>query len=169
MIDVGGRRLAMWMQGKGSPTVVLETGLGAESSEWLRVQNAIGAITRVVRYDRAGRGSSDVAPRPRHAGDMVDDLHAMLRRADVSDPCVLVGHSFGGLLMRLYAHQHRITGRGTRAGSTVMHEDQFHVFGPLFPPRSAADGQALRTMRAFWTAGWRGYDRHTGGHRLCRE
>ena len=160
MVDVGGRRLAFISNGTGAPTVVLETGLGADSSEWALVERGVAPFTGVCRYDRAGRGSSDAAPTPRTALDMVDDLHTLLRVADVPRPYVLVGHSFGGLLARLYAHRY---GRLVAGLVLVdaMHEDQFDVFGPLFPPAAPSDGPALSGMRAFWTGGWRDPDATT--------
>lgn len=92
----------MSCSGRGVPTVVLETGLGAESDAWLPVQRDVEQFSRVCRYDRAGRGGSDPASPPRSAGDMVRDLHALLSEAGIPGPYILVGHSFGGLLVRLY-------------------------------------------------------------------
>lgn len=154
MIDIGGRCLAFSDGGAGAPAVVLETGLGAESREWTAVQRGVEDNTRVCRYDRAGRGSSEPAPGPRTAFDLVADLNRLLRIANVRPPCILVGHSFGGLLMRLYAHRHRTDVAGLVLVDS-MHEDQFDVFGPLFPPPRASEPAALRDTRAFWTSGWR--------------
>jgi len=154
MIEIGGRRLAFTCTGQGSPTVVLETGLGAESSEWATVLHGIQDFTRVCRYDRAGRGTSDGASSPRSALDMVDDLHRLLRAAETPAPYVLVGHSFGGLLMRLYACQYSNDVVGLVLVDS-MHEDQFEVFGEMFPPSTPADSPALRETRAFWAEGWR--------------
>ena len=154
MIDVGGRRLALTCSGRGSPVVVLETGLGAESNEWATVQRAIQVLTRVCTYDRAGRGVSDRASSPRSAVDMVEDLHKLLGAAEIPGPYVLVGHSLGGLLMRLYASRHRDEVAGLVLVDS-MHEDQFDVFGEMFPPPTPSDPLALRQTRAFWTGGWR--------------
>jgi hypothetical protein len=80
-IDSHGRRLALTCRGIGAPTVVLETGLGAESEEWEAVQQEVETVTATCRYDRANRGHSDPAPKPRSAGDFVSDLHALLLAA----------------------------------------------------------------------------------------
>jgi pimeloyl-ACP methyl ester carboxylesterase len=162
MIDIGERRLALTSMGEGLPTVILETGLGAESHEWSTVQEAVGTFTRVVRYDRAGRGSSDPAARPRNASHMVEDLRALLRTADLPGPYVLVGHSFGGLLMRLFAYRYPLDVHSLILVDS-MHEDQFDVLGPLFPPGTENEPPALRNVRRFWTGGWRRPESTTEG------
>jgi len=154
MIDVGGRRVAMTVSGRGTATVVLETGLGAESDEWATVQYGIARFARVVRYDRAGRGRSDQAPTPRTADDMVDDLRTLLCRAGIDGPHIVVGHSFGGLLARRYALRRR-----SEVAAIVlvdaMHEDQFTLFAPHFPPPTPEESPQLASLRAFWTGAWR--------------
>jgi len=154
MVDIGGRSLALTCMGEGTPVVVLETGLGAESSEWDAVQRKIAQITRVCRYDRARRGLSDVAPSPRTGLDMTSDLHALLRVAGIAGPYVLVGHSFGGLLMQLFAHRFADEVCGVVLVD-AMHQDQFDIFGPLFPPAAPSDSAELQKTRAFWQEGWR--------------
>ncbi len=86
--------------------------------------------------------------------DMVAELRDLLRRADEPGPYVLVGHSYGGLLMRLFAYHHRDEVAGLVLVDS-MHEDQFEVFGPLFPPPAPDDPEQLKSIRAFWTTGWR--------------
>ena len=153
-IDMGGRHLVLAECGRGAPAVVLETGLGAESEEWSTAQAILAPLTRTCRYDRAARGASDAAPQPRSALDLVEDLHSLLQRADVAPPYVLVGHSLGGLLVRLFAHRHR-----EQVAALVlvdaMHEDQFDVFGSTFPPPQAGEPAGLTETREFWTRGWR--------------
>jgi pimeloyl-ACP methyl ester carboxylesterase len=95
LVDVGRYRLAIHCIGEGSPTVVLETGLGAPSEYWAPIQQEIAWLTRVCRFDRAGRGKSDPAPTPRTCADMVADLHALLHNASIPAPYVLVGNSLG--------------------------------------------------------------------------
>lgn len=89
--------------GEGSPTIVLEAGLGGDSSSWVFVQPRLSELTRVCSYDRAGYYFSDPGPMPRTADAAVDDLHAVLEAAKVRGPFLVVGHSLGGLLVRLYA------------------------------------------------------------------
>jgi pimeloyl-ACP methyl ester carboxylesterase len=89
--------------GSGSPTIILEAGLSGDSSGWVRVQPRLAEATRVCAYDRAGYYFSDPGPMPRTADAAVDDLHRLLEIASLRGPIVLVGHSLGGLLARLYA------------------------------------------------------------------
>lgn len=107
LIDVGGYRLHLYCTGTerpGSPTVILDEGLGATSLGWSKVQPDVASFTRVCSYDRAGYGWSDAGPLPRTAGRMVRELHTLLTRAAVPGPYVLVGHSYGGLIMQLYTY-----------------------------------------------------------------
>ncbi len=153
-ISLGTRRLVVTTSGHGSPVVVLEAGLGAESAEWGAVQRALAVHTRVCRYDRAGRGASDAAVLPRRPADLVADLHTLLHRAELAPPYVLVGHSFGGLLARLFAQHHRAEVAGAVLVD-AMHQDQFEVFGHAFPPPRDDEPAALRETREFWSGGWR--------------
>jgi pimeloyl-ACP methyl ester carboxylesterase len=107
MIDVGGYRLHLNCVGAGSPTVVIEAALGDSSLSWSSsVQPAAGRTTRVCTYDRAGMGYSDPGPLPRTAERFVEELHTVLLRADEPGPYVLVGHSLGGLPVRVFAHKY---------------------------------------------------------------
>jgi len=107
-IDIGGRQIFIHCEGSGSPTVLLEHGLGSNGHEWQGVQGTIADQTRVCWTSRAGMGFSDRVPAGtvRTAQDAVDDLTAVLVRAEVPGPYVLVGHSFGGYVVRLFAAQH---------------------------------------------------------------
>jgi pimeloyl-ACP methyl ester carboxylesterase len=105
-VDLGTHRLHLLCAGEGSPTVVFDAALGASSLSWSLVQPAISSVTRGCVYDRAGFGWSDAGPLPRTAGRIADELHELLRRSGTRGPYLLVGHSFGGLVMRLFASRH---------------------------------------------------------------
>ena len=104
MVDVGGYRLHINCVGTGSPTVVIESGLGDWSASWSNaVQPAAANTTRVCTYDRAGMGYSQPGPMPRTAARFAEELHRLLQRADIPGPYVLAGHSLGGYTVRLFA------------------------------------------------------------------
>lgn len=105
-VDLGGYALHIRCTGQGSPAVILESGLGSDSLGWASVQPALARQTRVCAYDRAGYGWSDRSPRPRTAMIAVDELRALLQKAGVAPPYVLVGHSLGGVYVKLYAHRY---------------------------------------------------------------
>ena len=107
MIDIGGRRLHILCKGTApGPTIVIEQGAGSPSILWWPIQDKVAAFARVCTYDRAGYLWSDPAKTVRTLEDRVADLHALLAGAKIPAPYILVGHSFGGPLVRLYAHLH---------------------------------------------------------------
>jgi pimeloyl-ACP methyl ester carboxylesterase len=103
LVDVGGHRLYIECTGSGSPTVVLQSGLGESSSYWAHIASAVAGSTTVCRYDRAGHGRSDEAAGPQDGIALATDLHTLLERAGVPGPYVLVGHSSGGPYVRVFA------------------------------------------------------------------
>ena len=105
IITIGDRQVFYTCSGAGSPTVIFEAGMGDVSETWLLVQPAIAELTQTLSYDRAGLGQSDPAPTPRTCQDMVDDLSVLVERLQIYRPYALVGHSFSGLLVRLFASQ----------------------------------------------------------------
>lgn len=107
LIDVGGFRLHVKCDGAGAPTVVFDAALGGSSISWAWVQPEIARTNRTCVYDRAGYGWSDAGPFPRTAGRMAEELRTLLLRLGIAPPLVLVGHSFGGLIMRIFAARHR--------------------------------------------------------------
>jgi len=147
LVDIGGYRLHINCTGTGSPTVILDAGLGGTSLDWSKIQPAVARFTRVCSYDRAGYGWSESGPGPRTSQQIVTELHLLLVHAQVSGPYLLVGHSVGGLNMRLYAYRYP----GEVAGLVLLdstNEHQFAQFGtypPFFPPQavSAAEQQLL--------------------------
>ena len=107
LVDVGGHRLHIHCTGTGSPTVVIEAGLGDWSTSWGGdVQPEVAKTTRVCTYDRAGLGWSDAASLPSDAAQFSQELHTLLQNAGVPGPYVMVGHSLGGLIVRVFAHDY---------------------------------------------------------------
>jgi pimeloyl-ACP methyl ester carboxylesterase len=108
LVDVGGHRLHLHVTGTAAvrPTVVLEAGMASMSANWAWVQADLERDGRVVSYDRAGLGWSERGTRPVDAGTSAEDLHAALRAADVPPPYVLAGHSYGGLVVRMFADRY---------------------------------------------------------------
>jgi pimeloyl-ACP methyl ester carboxylesterase len=103
LVDVGGHKLHIHCLGTGSPTVILEAGQGGLSSDWIWIQPEIAKTTRVCAYDRAGVAWSTPGPAPRDAQQIVRELHTLLENAQIPGPYLLVGHSYGGLYVRVYA------------------------------------------------------------------
>jgi len=106
LVDVNGHKMHLYCTGEGSPTVILAAGLDDFSIFWSQVQPEVAKSTRVCSYDRAGLGWSEASPDPRMSENMVKELHTLLTNAMIEGPYVLVGHSFGGALVRLYAHDY---------------------------------------------------------------
>lgn len=106
LIDVGGHRLHLYCLGTGTPTVILEAAAPGWSLYWSTVQPQLARTTRVCAYDRAGLGWSERGPLPRTGQRMAKELHRLLERAGIPGPYVLVGHSLGGLVARLYRHDY---------------------------------------------------------------
>ena len=102
-IDVGGRKLHCRIYGEGKPTVVLVSGFGAIQDNWNPVITDIAALTTVVTYDRAGYGESEIGDLPVHGKQTARDLHVLLEKLGVPSPYLLVGHSYGGRIVRLFA------------------------------------------------------------------
>src|SRR5688500_4929859 len=128
LFDIGGgREMYMECQGKGSPTVVFVSGAGDRTESWSKtldpseqaVLPAIAETNRVCAYDRPGTriatgegiedfepSRSDPVPQPTTLQDGAKDLHALLRASGERGPYVVVGHSMGGAMARLYASEH---------------------------------------------------------------
>jgi pimeloyl-ACP methyl ester carboxylesterase len=123
LVDVGGYRLHLSCAGTGGPTVVMDAGASDFSLFWASVQPEVAQLARVCTYDRAGLGWSELSPHERTSPTMARELHTLLERAQVPGPYVLVGHSLGGLNMRLFARQYP----GEVAGMVLVdaaHEEQ---------------------------------------------
>jgi len=137
--DVGGFKMHIDCMGEGSPTVVLDSGLGDTYLSWLKVQPQVAKFTRVCSYDRAGLGYSDSSSQPRTSKVIATELHALLQAAGIAPPYVLVGHSLGGFNVRLYASLYR----SDVAGVVLVDSSHPAQFDRL-PP-------GIKTMQAEWT------------------
>ncbi|MFL6428834.1 MAG: alpha/beta hydrolase [Acidobacteriaceae bacterium] len=103
MYTVNGHRMRIECMGSGSPTIVLDAGLGNDGLIWGGVQPTLAKSTRVCSYDRAGFGWSDALPPPRDADHIAAELHRLLAVAVIHGPIILMGHSISGLYIRDYA------------------------------------------------------------------
>ena len=104
-VDIGGAALDAAVLGDGQPTVVFVNGLGSPLEEWALVAPRIAESCRVVCYDR--RAAPRKGPVPTHTAEQsATDLHRLLQALEVAGPVVLVGHSWGGAIIRRYAHDH---------------------------------------------------------------
>jgi pimeloyl-ACP methyl ester carboxylesterase len=123
LVQAGSIRMNIDCSGQGSPTVILESGSGGPSLDWLMVQPEVAKFSRVCSYDRAGYGWSDSGPEPRSSLQIAHELKQLLQAAGEKGPYVLVGHSMGGYDIRVYTGQYP----NDVAGMVLVdasHEDQ---------------------------------------------
>ena len=131
LVDIGGYRLKLNCTGTGSPTVILESGLGDVSPEWEPVQTEIAKFSRVCSYDRAGYGGSDAGALPRTSSRIAQELHALLQHAGEKPPFLLVGHSFGGYNVRVFNGKFPQEVAGLVLVDSVQ-EDQYTALPPVW-------------------------------------
>lgn len=108
-VSVDGRQLAVHCSGSGSPAVILEAGLGFDSSTWAGIRPRVARRTRVCAYDRLGEGESDEVPagKTQTVEDQAKMLAGVLDAAGLDPPYMLVGHSWGGAILQVFASEHR--------------------------------------------------------------
>jgi pimeloyl-ACP methyl ester carboxylesterase len=153
LVDIGGYRLHLNCAGRGKtgPTVVLIAGSGDFSFDWSLVQPGVSRFARVCSYDRAGLAWSDPGPTPRTMRQDAFELHTLLRAAGLKAPYVLVGHSIGGLIARVYGEQYPKEVAGMVLVDST-HEDTTLLYqGKLVRVREGAQGVAVppvQTMRS---------------------
>src|SRR5882672_11589939 len=123
-VDIGGRSLNIYCSGEGGPTVILDTGGSAPGYGNLLFQRQVAQFTRACWFDRAGLGWSDPSPVEQTSTAVAEDLHALLHAAGVPSPYVLVGSSFSGFNVRVFAGKYP----SEVAGAVLVdsaHEDQY--------------------------------------------
>ena len=103
MVDLGGHRLHVNCKGKGSPIAVVETGLGDFSFDWILVQTKVASFTRICTYDRAGYAWSDPGPSRGHLPRSTWSCMMRSPNSGEHGPFVLIGHSYGGPVVRNFA------------------------------------------------------------------
>ena len=148
LVDVGGHKMHVWCSGAGSPVVVVENGLGDFSTDWSLVAAGVSRFTRICVYDRAGYAWSEPGPLPRTFDQINLELHEALRRLEEHGPFVLVGHSYGGAVVRNFPVAYPRDVDGLVLVDTI-HEDQRIPMGPshLGLIRDDAKGRAIPKPR----------------------
>ncbi len=155
LVDVGGWRMHLNCTGENkpnTPTVVLEAGWNDFSFDWSLVQPGVARFTRVCSYDRAGHAWSDLGPRPRTMRQIAYELHTALVRLGIKPPYVLVGHSFGGLLVRTFASQYPKEVAGIVLVDSAHEDDQRNFKGKIMLMREFSQGRAIPPIQAFLPA-----------------
>jgi pimeloyl-ACP methyl ester carboxylesterase len=132
-VDAGGPQLRMFIAGSGQPAVVFENGAGEQLDVWRRTQDIVSGFATTIAYDRAGTGGSSDGPLPRDGRQVARELHAALQDSGVPPPYVLVGHSLGGLYVRVYA-----TLYPQEVAALVLVDPSLHDDATVEPERLAA-------------------------------
>ena len=130
LIDVGGYRLDVLRAGSGTPAIILVAGLGNPLDTWAQIWPAAAEFSTVMAYSRSGLGRSESGPQDHTAKSAAGELHALLIRLQLKTPCVLVGASYGGILVRLYTSLYP----ADVAGLVIVdgsHEQQVQRWGKL--------------------------------------
>jgi pimeloyl-ACP methyl ester carboxylesterase len=140
LVNVGGYRMHINCIGSGTPTVILESGLGGSSPYWMLVQPEVAKFTRVCAYDRAGLGWSDARPGPRTSKEAASELSSLLAAAEIGGPYVFVGHSLGGYHARLFVSQNR-----DRVAGVVL-VDSSHPDQEIRAPESPESKKRFREL-----------------------
>jgi pimeloyl-ACP methyl ester carboxylesterase len=150
LVDAGGYRLHIACAGDGGPTVVLVAGLGGSSLLWERVQPLLPASTRVCVYDRAGLGWSDAGDQGGTPDAAANELHALLTKAAVPGPYVLVGASIGGKYVRMFAERYP-----TEVAGMVLVDARHETVNLALTPNEQAEtrANAQRDAQLYWLLG----------------
>lgn len=143
-VNIGlGRRLYVVEKGSGGPAVLFEAGIAATNLNWYHIQETVSRFTCTASYDRSGLGWSSPCRTSRTPGNIAEELHAMLQCAGIKPPYILVGHSFGGLVMRRYA----LTYPEDVAGVVLIDPMRCEEWPPLNPAKQSMLDRGKRLSR----------------------
>jgi len=134
LIEVGGHKMHIFCSGRGETPVLLEAGSGAFSVDWYLVQQEVAKFAEVCSYDRAGHAWSDLGPRPRTMVQAARDLHELLETANVRPPYILVGHSLGGFMVRVFAREYPNDVAGVVLVDSSVENNPMFLNGKLVGP-----------------------------------
>ena len=151
LVDVGGWRMHVHCTGEsrpGRPTVILIAGSSGLSIDWVFVQTHVGRFARVCSYDRSGSAWSDLGPYPHTLAQKVFELHRLLQKSGESTPLVLVGHSYGGRLARLYASTHHPDVKGMVLVDAGHEDSLMSINGKLVREWELATGEPVPPPKA---------------------
>jgi pimeloyl-ACP methyl ester carboxylesterase len=140
-VDIeSGRRLYVVEKGEGGPAVLFEAGIAATNLNWHHIQENVSHFTSTASYDRSGLGWSSPCRTVRTPGNISAELHTMLQSAGIKPPYILVGHSFGGLIMRRYA----VTYPEDVAGVLLIDPMRCEEWPPLNPAKQSMVNRGKR-------------------------
>lgn len=143
MVELGGHHIHVHCSGKGAPTVVIENGFEEYSFDWVLVQNEVEKLTRVCTYDRAGYAWSEPGPKPRTFAQINLELHEALTKLGERGPFVLVGHSFGGPVIRNYFLLYPKEVSGMVLAESVSEEQRVTISKKAVRLRDGAKGKQI--------------------------
>ncbi|HEY6051233.1 MAG TPA: alpha/beta hydrolase [Thermoanaerobaculia bacterium] len=151
LVDLGGHRLHVRCTGAGSPAVVVENGLGDFSFDWTLVQERVEKATRICTYDRGGYAWSDPGPKPRTFAQLNMEIRDALEKLGEKPPYVLVGHSYGGPVVRAFAARYPNLAAGMVLVDSVFENQRVSIQGKAVRIRDGATGKAIPAPRETMT------------------
>jgi pimeloyl-ACP methyl ester carboxylesterase len=141
LVNVDGYKMHIYCVGQGSPTILLDHVAGGSSVDWALIQPKLAKHTRVCAYDRAGFGWSDSSPAPRTMEQQVHELHGLLQGANEQGPYILVGHSYGARVSRVYAAKYP-----DEVSGMVLMDAGILSDDPRYPPELHSAGESEDKM-----------------------
>ena len=141
LVNVDGHKMHIYCIGQGSPTIILDHAGGGSSVDWSLIQPKLAEHTRVCAYDRVGYGWSDYTPAPRTLAQQVKELHTLLEGANEHGPYILVGHSYGARVDRVYAAKYP----GEVAGLALIDPGVLYD-DPRYPAEAQSEFESENSM-----------------------